>query len=242
MEKSPFSRFIELITFDQSFGSIEQQLEEAITLLDTLLDQMAEVDRQYEKERLAVQDLRKEVDAQELEMRILDEREKAARERSALASTSQEYQAFKRECDQLKQLQHEHEDVLVSAWSTFEQAQKQFEAKEAAYREKKAQLEEQVDACEQKKQDLLTQLANREETRKAYLTDIPEEWLEKYNRMRNTVSNPVVPVIEGTCGGCASVLAQPFLMALDLNKMVQCPGCYRLLYKNFEQPAAPASS
>lgn len=234
MEKSPFSRFIALIQFDQSFGSVEKELEEVLTALDATQDQMVEVEREYEKERAHVQDLRKEVDAQELEMRILDEKEKVSRERSALATTTKEYQSFKKECDQLKQLQHEHEDVLVQAWSVFDQAQKLFEAKEQAYKEQKTALQEQVDVHENRKQELLSHLTQREEKRHEHVAGLPEEWLEKYNRMRNRVSNPVVSVIDGTCGGCSYTLIQSVLMALDLNKMVQCSSCYRLMYKNFD--------
>ncbi len=234
MEKSPFSRFVALIQFDQSFGPVEKELEEVLTALDAVQDQMMEVEREYEKERANVQDFRKEVDAQELEMRVLDEKEKVSRERSALASTTKEYQSFKKECDQLKQLQHEHEDVLVQAWSAFEQAQKLFEAKENAYKDQKTTLQEQLDAHENRKQELLGQLTQREEKRQEHVVGLPEEWLEKYNRMRNRVANPVVSVVDGTCGGCSYVLTQSVLMALDLNKMVQCASCYRLMYKNFD--------
>lgn len=241
MEKSPFSRFIALIQFDQSFGPVEKELEEVMTLLDTVQDQMIDNDREYEKERASVQDLRKEVDAQELEMRSLDEKEKISRERSALASTTKEYQSFKKECDQLKQLQHEHEEVLVQAWGAFEQAQKLFEAKDQGYKEQKATLQMHIDAHEARKQELLTQLTQREEKRRGHLVGIPEEWLEKYSRMRNRVTNPVVSIVDGTCGGCSYTLIQSVLMALDLNKMVQCSSCYRLMYKNFDSPQSTAA-
>ncbi len=240
MEITPFSRFIALIQFDQSHGSLEKELEIATTLLDTIQDQLAEYEREYEKERTFVQSLRKEVDVQELEMRSLDEKEKISRERSALASSTREYQSFKKECDQFKQQQHEHEEVLLEAWSVFEQAQKFFEAKSAAYKEKKAALQQEIDIQEEKKQAVLTALVDHEEARKAYLVNLPTEWLEKYNRMRNVVSNPVVALVAGTCGGCSYMLTQQVIMALEQNKLIQCSGCFRLMYKNFDQAQNPA--
>ena len=241
MEKSPFKRFIALIEFDQSFSLVEKELEDVLIILDAVQDQIIEIEREYEKERASVQALRKEVDTRELEMRVLDEKEKVSRERSVLASTAKEYQSFKKECDQLKQLQHEHEDVLVQAWGLFDQAQKLFEAKEKAHKEQKATLQERVDSHENRKQELLEQLNHREEKRQEYMAGLPEEWLEKYNRMRNRVPNPVVSVVAGTCGGCSCVLTQSVLMALDLNKMMQCSSCYRLMYKNFNSAQIPPS-
>ncbi len=242
MEKTPFSRFIELIKFDQSHGSLEKELEVVTTLLDTVQDQLADYEHEYEKERFFVQSLRKEVDAQELEMRSLDEKEKVSRERSALASSTREYQSFKKECDQFKQQQHEHEEVLLAAWSTFEQAQKLFKAKEDAYKEKRSAFQHEVDAQEEKKQALLTSLVDHEDLRKTHIVDVPAEWLEKYNRMRNVISNPVVALIAGTCGGCSFTLTQQIIMALEQNKLVQCSGCYRLMYKNFDQTQNSAHS
>lgn len=242
MGRTPFNRFIDLIQFDQSHDFLEKELDVVMTSLDTVQDQLFDYEREYEKERTFVQSLRKEVDAQELEMRSLDEKEKVSRERSALATSTKEYQSFKKECDQFKQQQHEHEEVLVAAWSAFEQAQKLFEAKEAAYKQKKAALQQEIETYEQKKQSLLTQLSEHEEARKAHCIDLPEEWLEKYNRMRNVVPNPVVSLVGGTCGGCSFMLTQSIVMALEQNKLIQCTGCYRLMYKDFDQSQQPAQS
>ncbi len=234
MEKSPFSRFIELITFDQSLLVLEKELETLDKALETTCTLSAQIDHEQEKERLVLHEMRKYVDKQELEMRSLDEQERIARERAALATTTREYQSFKKECDQFKNAQHEHEEVLVAAWNTFENTQKAFDAKEPVLKEKKAQLLQDLQAHEEKKQAVLEKIAHYELTRQGYTKDLPEEWLEKYNRMRNTVSNPVVPVVSGTCGGCSYLLTTQTLLSLGQNKMIQCTGCYRLLYKNFE--------
>ena len=132
--------------------------------------------------------------------------------------------------------------MLLAAWSTFEQAQKLFEAKESAYKEKRAALQHEVDVQEEKKQALLTSLVDHEELRKTYSVDLPAEWLEKYNRMRNVVPNPVVALVAGTCGGCSYMLTQQIIMALEQNKLIQCSGCYRLMYKNFDQTQDSAHS
>ncbi len=235
MEKSPFIRFIELITFDQSLLVLEKELAALEKAFEAAQVLSTQIDHEHEKERAVLHEMRKYVDEQELEMRSLDEKEKIARERSALATTTKEYQSFKKECDQLKNAQHEHEEVLVAAWNAFESAQKAFDIKEPVLKGKKAQLLQELQAHQEKKQAVLEKMVHYETTRQGYTQDLPEEWLNKYNRMRNTVPNPVVPVLSGTCGGCSYLLTTQTLLSLGQNKMIQCSSCYRLIYKNFEQ-------
>lgn len=237
MEKTPFSRFIDLITFDQSLLVLEKELEKIHKAHEHAQSAVAAIDHELEKERSLLHDMRKQVDQEELEMNTLHEKGKSAQERSSVASSTREYQAFKKESDQLRQLQHEHEQVLLAAWNAFENTQKVFETKEAGYKEKKALLLAELQVLDQKEQELLDQVAVYEKNREAYLKDVPQEWFDKYNRMRNVVSNPVVPIIAGTCGGCSYMLRVQTVMSLDQNKMIECSGCYRLMYKNFEQPA-----
>ncbi len=238
MEKTPFNRFIDLITFDQSLIVLEKELEKIVQAQEEAQTALAAIDHELEKERSLLHEMRKQVDAEELEMNSLHEQTKVAQERSAVASTTKEYQAFKKESDQLRQFQHEHEEILIAAWNAFEHTQKLFEVKEVVLKEKKTTLLQDLQVHEKRRQEILDQIVDYEQNRKAYVHDIPEEWFEKYNRMRNVVSNPVVPIISGTCGGCSYLLTSQVMIALSHNKMMQCSNCYRLMYKNFEKEQA----
>ena len=235
MEKTPFSHFIDLIAFDQSILVLEKEVSKLVELIKTVEATLVSLDEEYEKEKLLIHNLRKIVDEHELEMRSLDEQEKAARERSERATTTKEYQSFKKECDQFKNLQHEHEEVLMAAWNTFEGAKKNFDAKTAVLNDKKAALVLQIEEYEKKKQSMYDQIAQLTVTRSGYVQHIPEEWFDKYSRMRSIVPNPVVPVVAGTCGGCSYLLRMQTMMSLDLKKMIECSGCYRLIYKDFNE-------
>ncbi len=235
MKTTPFSRFIRLIEFDQLAVVLEKELTVVDAAFDRLKTILEELAHDLEKERAVVRDLRKNVDEQELLMRTLDEQEKVARERAALAATPREYQGLKKESDALKQQQHEHESVLIAAWSKLEQAQKMLETKQITVQEKKLVLQQEMAHIEQQQQELLAKIDEHDDQRKMHEQDIPEEWLEKYRRMRNKVTNPVVPLIAGTCGACSCTITSQVLMSLDQNKMITCSSCYRLIYKNFEE-------
>ncbi len=235
MEKTPFSHFIDLIAFDQSILVLEKEVSKLVEVIKKTESTLLVLDEESEKERLFVHDLRKSVDVHELEMRSLDEQVKAARERSARATTTKEYQSFKKECDQLKNLQHEQEEVLMAAWNAFEAAQKSFDSKMVVLNDKKAVLVLQIEEYDKKKQSMHGQIAELMVTRSGYVQNIPQEWFDKYNRMRSIVPNPVVPVVAGTCGGCSYLLRVQTMMSLDLKKMIECSGCYRLIYKDFNE-------
>ncbi len=234
MKTTPFSRFIRLIEFDQSVITLEKELAIADNAFEQLRQTLETLTSDIEKERAHVRDLRKNVDAQELHMKTLDQDEKVARERATLALTPREYQGLKKESDNLKQQQHEHEEVLMAAWNSLEQAQKMLVVKEQTVKEQQRLLQEQMNQLDETQKKLLDQIDEHDQGRKEYQQDIPQDWLDKYGRMRNTVKNPVVPLVAGTCGACSCTITSQVMMQLDQNKMITCSSCYRLIYKNFE--------
>ena len=59
---------------------------------------------------------------------------------------------------------------------------------------------------------------------------VPEEWLEKYTIMKAQVSDPVVPITQETCSACFYALTNQDIICARRGRLLQCKGCYRLLY------------
>ena len=59
---------------------------------------------------------------------------------------------------------------------------------------------------------------------------VPEEWLEKYSHMRMQVADPVVSVLSGGCSACFYTIPNHEMMRLKRRAVIQCKGCFRLLY------------
>ncbi len=76
-------------------------------------------------------------------------------------------------------------------------------------------------------------------------TGVPNEWLEKYSHMRLRVIDPVVPVMFGGWSACSYAVTEQELVRLKRKALIQCKGCFRLLYMqevmNVENPTSKGS-
>lgn len=230
MSKSPFQSFIDLIKFDQSFHAFEKEIITTSQALELLKKERAVLENDLEAIRLHVRELKKEVDSKEFEMKHLDEQEKEKRSRLERAGKDKEYQSLKREADSLRKKQHDYEDVLVAVWNSYETAEKSKQDQEKEFTQKLDDLTKQ-----EEEKDLLIKQAQQkinesQSTRLQKLKNIPQEWLERYDRMKNTVQNPVVEVVSGSCSACFYTLPLQDVMELKKEDLLQCKDCYRFLY------------
>lgn len=235
MEKGSFELFIDLITFDQSLSSTEKaivQLHSEIQQMSGTLENLLD-DIKRKKEHVHV--LRKAVDEKELEMKTLDEQEKQARKKLSTVSNDNEYQALKNEASTLKKQQHDYEETLMEVWSIFETAQKEFQKNEKEIISQKEEVEKQLQEKKSEVEGFQKSLDASMQERVAKEKDVPEEWLEKYARMRNSVPNPVAPVDRGSCSVCFYTISDQDALLIKRHQLIQCKGCYRFLYGNQEE-------
>ena len=96
--------------------------------------------------------------------------------------------------------------------------------------EKQSAVQALLDAKKSRIKELEKLLQSTQPERLTKEKQVPQEWMEKYSRMRNCVPNPVVPVVNGSCTACFySIPHQDFLSVLD-HHLIECKGCYRFLY------------
>lgn len=233
MSKSPFDLFIDLIRFDQTLYETEKEIIALETEVEELEDQLVAFKGLFEKEQAKLHDLKKEVDMQELEMKTLDEKGKSIQKRFSEASNNKEYIALKKETEEVQQQQMDAENQLIAAWNNLENAQKSVVEKEKEYHSQKEIFEQQM-AEKQAKVDVLeAQFQQEQKGRTAKEEGVPEEWIEKYERMRNSVPDPVAAVDEQDCKACFHTLTNQEMAHLKRKKLLQCKGCYRFLYIDY---------
>lgn len=239
MNETPFRIFIDLINVDQRIETAEKEIKRFEQELVSVQEQERKAEDDLASIRRALYDAQKAVDEQELEMKDLDAQEREKRNRLETISNHKEYQSLKAEVDALKKKQHLLEDSLLQAWHRVDAKKKEFESKNqevatdleklrtitARVAEQTTQLRHQIDAL------------NLERTQKE--PGVPGEWLEKYALMRSRVSDPVVPVVHGSCSACFYKVLEQDLLQLKRNKLLQCKDCYRFLY--IESPVTKQS-
>lgn len=230
MKKHPFQRFVDLIEFDQGINKITREIEAVQHEVTQLQHAIKHVEDGVLAAQHRVKSFQKMVDEQELEIKELAATEKDKKARLEEIGNYKEYQALKAELDQVQAYQIAAEKELTEAWKNLESSLKNLETLHETNAHK---LKELQVTCAQKERALeLLQhdLAEHLVKRPAMEKDVPAEWLDKYAVMRTRVSNPVVPVVRDSCSACYYALTNQELVSLRARALIQCKGCFRLLY------------
>lgn len=184
----------------------------------------------------------KNVDLQELQAQDLKTKEEQKRTQLANVGSQKEYQAVRKELDRVSKERDEQEDMLLKAWNQLETAQKNYELEEKNSVSRTAELIEDSQAKELVVQKLEQQLAELHTKRTALVETIPAEWLARYDRMKNNVPNPIVPVIRSSCSSCFYAVLHQDLYKLKKSDILPCRSCYRFLYYDQEEENAAAKA
>lgn len=230
MSETPFQTFIELINFDQAILAAENAVKKLKLEIVAFEKQASQLQTKLEQAKSAAHDARKEVDKLELEMKAFDAAEREKKNRLENSTDYKNYQALKNEIETLKRKQHEYEDVVLNAWNVLEAAQKEFERVKQEHAVGSKELHEAIAKKQEEIAKLEADLVQRKHERIEKEKPVPQEWLEKYALMRARVSDPVVPVLQGACSACVYSVTEQDLLSLRHRKLLQCKGCFRLLY------------
>lgn len=240
MMDRPFAALLDLITFDQEVRVAYQEIEQLkgdIASLKTQEEQWREV---CEAAKSRVTDLSKEVSQLELRMREWDEQEQAKKTVLDNISDYREYKAIKTEIDGLQRAQHEAEEQLLGVYNRLEGAQKDLGRQQTEYDERMKELSTTIGEKESKIATLEGTVREHDEKRPAKEELVPDEWREKYTAMRLRVPDPVINVVDGGCGACFQSVTQQEMIRLRRSALVQCQGCFRLMYLQEAMSEAPS--
>lgn len=230
MNDHPFSRFIDLVNFDQKLQSLENEKKSIVAQISAVKKQEQEYVQDLDDMHKRVFQLKKNVDAQELEMKALDQKEKDKKKRLETLADYKEYQAIKAEIETVQRMQVDHEKTVLDAWHQLESAQLTLQKKTTEYTDQIKQLQEQVHTLEQKLAQLEDQIMQGTAQRDEKEVGVPAEWLEKYTLMRARVPDPVVEIFHQSCGACSQMITQQEMVRARRGALVQCHKCFRLLY------------
>lgn len=232
MDQAPFKQFIDLVSFDQGLIKLFQERRRVAELLADLYDKKNDLLDEHDAVVQQLHDAKKQVDVLELEMRGYSDQEKEIRERFHGITNNKEFQSLKKEADHYKEQQYNLEQELVTAWHVLETVQKKSEALKDQQSQVITALEGQELVLEKQVADIEEQIKQHEHERIMRSSNIPQEWLSQYERMKHSVSNPVVVLDpSGSCSACFSPLGQQDLMMVtERKKLLPCPNCFRLLY------------
>jgi len=230
MSEHPFQKFIDLIQFDRETQVLHQnneKLQEEIANFELTKKKLL---HSLEEGKKVVLSLKKRVDELELSMKELDSMEAQKKKRLEEVSGPREYKSIQSELAAVNKKQHNLEQELVDLWNKYELAQKQSETLQTESVQKLQELDTSIDQTNNELSQVNQKIEGREQEREGLKKGIPEEWLDSYSTMRRQVTDPVVPVVGGSCSACFYPVTAQVIQELKAHKLVPCRSCYRLLY------------
>jgi predicted nucleic acid-binding Zn-ribbon protein len=228
--KDPFSRFIDLVTLDRGIYDLNTQVKAMHDEIALLQAQENSVASALAHCKDKAHGAKKKVMAIELEIKELDAAELKKKGQFERTSGQKEYFALQAELEQLNTKRLELEDNLITTWNALDAVEREAQKQQVLADEQMLQVATALHAKNKEKQALMQRIDEQMSTRAAIEQAVPEEWLSKYTTMRASVADPVVAEQDGMCPVCYYPLTGQDLISLNRHKLVQCKGCFRLLY------------
>lgn len=210
--------------FDQELASIPDHLEELTADLRRL-EALLESERQQlaEAERMARE--AEEQTSQRNDMLV------RARAKAAKAKSAREAEAAERELDAVRRTSRDRDDERKRLTETVDGLRETLATHEKELSEFRAEVDAEREKGEARLSEVKAKLDEINTGRGEVAKNVPRQALSRYERIRRSRPQPVVPVVDGTCTGCRlQITPMQFQQLHYVNSIEQCPHCMRFLY------------
>lgn len=233
--KSLWQQIKDVVACDQKIAALATDIASITAMINQEETALINFQKNLDAQKRVLIDAQKNVHATELSARELKDNEERKRKLLDNAREQKEYMALKREIETISHKRLELDDTLMKQWYDVEQLKETVTSIEANKDEHLARLSHDI----QVKKENVTHLTHkRDQTsteRVQALALLPLEWIAKYNRMYESVSDPIVPVVNGNCSSCFYTVLHHDLSKLKSAQVIVCRSCYRLLYHDLAQ-------
>ena len=230
MSEFPFQKFIKLVEFDQGIRLLEQQRTTVQSEIAEHESHLKKLSAQLDVATNHRDAMQRDVTRYEQEMASLVAKQREKEQLLDRTTNARESRSIYQEIETIKVQQFQLEEHILSAWNKLENSQREYQQLKSGIDEKITAEQSALDQAQQKLQTL-THTIEQDLIKSTELQEgIPAEWLEKYEIMRRSVSNPVVPVKNNSCSACFYPIIAQDLARLRHHAMLQCKDCYRFLY------------
>jgi len=223
----------EVQAFDLQLDALKQERGKTPQELIDLTTNRDQLRVRLERKRQEVDDLRRRVSANELELKAMGERKRSAGDSAMRASSAKEASQFQNQELQFATRVQELEEDTLPLMESHETASHEFEALKAELDELLPRLHEQRQAEEARVAEVDARMLATRQERDAMAVGIDAALLKQYEQIRSARRG--VGVVEvngaGSCGGCNVKL--PIHVQQKARRGVgvtRCPSCGRILW------------
>ncbi len=212
----------------EDFEKEERLIQKNKTLLPMLQEKITKAEREFTE-------IKKQVDLEELVAKELKEKEEAKKKILDTIKNEKEYHAINKEIKLLTQKRLEQEDILIKAWHQHDILKNKIAEAKKSVDQEITEITENIKKQESILKEIEEKIKELEKEKSKAENNIPSEWLNKYKKMKESVPNPVVPVVEGSCSACFYSVIRQDLQRLKNSGVLLCRNCYRFLYYEPEE-------
>ncbi len=231
MSHQSLKKFIDLITFDQQFISLQKKSQDIQKSIVQHQEQIQQEKDKKTKAELKEQELHKQLEQQEAFLQELQDKEQGLLKNIGKVSGSREYDAGIKELEHLHVLQASEEQKLLQIHNKINNLKKEIVAALEQSQEQIAKSEQAIELDQQNLELIDKELSLIDAARSEKVQGISSDWLELYEMMRGRVSDPVVALQQDSCSSCFHGLTPRDLQIVRQKGVVQCKDCYRILYE-----------
>lgn len=232
MSSDPFYTFLAFVTQDAKILALSKKIAELTAKKEQFLKILNERQAVLTQAQQVAHQARKAQDAQELEVKSLQGRQRLLKEKLESSSSPKEYFSLETELKNLVAEMDRQETILYGLFEQFESAEKKMGEIDFEVVALKADTDTQVAQLDQQIDDLKREMQQESDVLNRLETQVNPEMREKFIAMKASLANPVVPVKQNVCSACYNMVGAQDLVGLRRHQLVTCQNCYRLLYSD----------
>jgi predicted nucleic acid-binding Zn-ribbon protein len=236
IEKSLWQQIKDVVDCDKALRQLQLDItshQQGITQDQELVKRQA-AELAAKKQQLASAE--KSANVNESAIKELKDAEDAKRTRLDNVTNQKEYKGFEKEVENLSRQRSFQEEQVVKQWFTVDALKKEVETKEQAATKITAEKEHDITVKQDIIKELEAKLIATQQARVIALGLLPKEWITQYERMKNSVADPMVPVLDTSCSACFYAIPYQDVTKVKKGNVIICRNCYRFLF--YDEQAA----
>jgi hypothetical protein len=143
------------------------------------------------------------------------------------------YKALVNEIERCKNTKQVLEEEILQNMEETDTESKKSKEEETKFKGQEAGIQAQADELKKELEKANAEIAALENERNVFIKDIPEEYLSKYEHIKDGRQGIAIVPIEGdVCGGCFITLRPQIInQVCKAHDVIYCDSCSRILYK-----------
>jgi predicted nucleic acid-binding Zn-ribbon protein len=233
--KSLWQQLKDLVDCDKKIATITKEIADVEQGIKQ--DQQREGQQDLliaEKEQL-IFNLQKSLNLQELSTKELKDKEDLKRKQLDNVKDQKQYKALENEIAALSKERLDLEEQVIKQWFTMDMYKTEVEVLKTNKGKQTEIIKHDLDIKAENIAHLKEKLAQAQQERTVAMSQVLPEWQTQYERMRHSVPDPIVPVINSSCSACFYAILPQDLTKLKKSNIMICRNCYRFLYFDEEE-------